>query len=127
MSLVRALIVSIVLWMIGALVFSIASMLPFIQEVPNGASWILAVLLIPLAIIGSRFYYHRGRKVHGVLLGLFMLSVSILMDALITVPMVILPSGGSYHSFFMDLGFWSVGMVYVGTVAFYYQFYWIKT
>ena len=74
---------------------------------------------VPLvATVGARFYYqHAAAK--GVVLGLFMFTVAGSLDAVITVPLLIMPAGGSYRSFYGDPGFWIIGIEYVAAVALY--------
>ena len=54
---------------------------------------------VPLvATVGARFYYqHAAAK--GVVLGLFMFAVAGSLDAVITVPLLIMPAGGSLQKF----------------------------
>ena len=86
------------------------------------ANIVLMVAIIPAAYIGAHFYYKRGHKTHGVLLGGIMFLGAILLDAIITVPVFIIPNGGNHISFFTDLGFWFIGFEYVGIITAYWQF-----
>ena len=74
---------------------------------------------VPLvATVGARYYYlHAEGK--GVVLGLFMFAVAGSLDAIITVPLLIMPAGGSYKSFYGDPGFWVIGIEYVAAVTLY--------
>ena len=47
---------------------------------------------------------------------------AMILDAIITVPLFIIPNGGSHLSFFGDPGFWLIGLEYVSVVAVYWQF-----
>ena len=51
-----------------------------------------------------------------------MFSSAIVLDALITVPVFIIPHGGNHLSFFGDPGFWLIGFEYVTVVAAYWKF-----
>ena len=74
---------------------------------------------VPLvAAVGARFYYQQAAA-KGVVLGLFMFAVAGSLDAIITVPLLIMPAGGSYKSFYGDPGFWIIGVEYVAAVALY--------
>ena len=71
-----------------------------------------------VATVGARYYYlHAEGK--GVVLGLFMFAVAGSLDAIITVPLLIMPAGGSYKSFYGDPGFWVIGIEYVAAVTLY--------
>ena len=50
-----------------------------------------------------------------------MFSSAIVLDAIITVPVFIMPNGGNYLSFFGDPGFWLIGFEYVAVVAAYWK------
>jgi len=56
------------------------------------------------------------------MLGVAMFLVAGLLDALITVPVFIIPAGGTYASFFGDPGFWLIGLLYIITVAGYARY-----
>jgi hypothetical protein len=64
---------------------------------------------IALAVIAylAALFYFKGRKVkanavEGLKAGIVMLLTGILLDAAITVPLWIIPQGGSYFSFFLN-------------------------
>ena len=71
-----------------------------------------------VATVGARYYY-ADAEAKSVVLGLFMFAVAGSLDAIITVPLLIMPAGGSYQSFYGDPGFWVIGIEYVAAVAFY--------
>ena len=71
-----------------------------------------------VATVGARYYY-ADAAAKGVVLGLFMFTVAGSLDAVITVPLLIMPAGGSYRSFYGDPGFWMIGIEYVAAVALY--------
>lgn len=50
-----------------------------------------------------------------------MFLVAMVLDALITVPFLIMPYGGTYLSFFSDPGFWLIAVEYISVVAAYWQ------
>ena len=50
-----------------------------------------------------------------------MFLVAMVLDALITVPFLIMPYGGTYFSFFSDPGFWLIAVEYISVVAAYWQ------
>jgi len=50
-----------------------------------------------------------------------MFLVTIVFDALITVPVFIMPYGGDHLSFFSDLGFWLLAVEYISVVTAYWQ------
>jgi hypothetical protein len=46
-----------------------------------------------------------------------MFAVAIMLDATITVPVLIMPYGGNHISFFTDPGFWLTAVEYVSVVG----------
>src|SRR3989344_4200673 len=57
------------------------------------------IFMIPLIIFCARLYYKSKDKTNGFLLGLFIVVVGIILDMIITVPLFIVPAGGSYASY----------------------------
>jgi hypothetical protein len=81
------------------------------------ANWFLTVALIPAVLIGVYVYYRSSSRTNWLLLGGFMFFLTILLDAIITVPLFIIPAGGDHLSFFGDPGFWILGIEYMLIVA----------
>ena len=73
------------------------------------------------SLIGAHIYYRKGYKTNGFKLGFAMFGVAICLDALITVPFLVMPNGGNYTTFFTDFGFWLIAIEYVSVVAAYWQ------
>jgi hypothetical protein len=65
------------------------------------------ILMIPIAMLCAWLYYkgegNKKGKTNGFVLGLFMAIVGIILDMIITVPMFIIPQGGSYAAYFSNL------------------------
>lgn len=61
------------------------------------------ILMIPLGILIAWIYYKSGDKINGFLLGLFMVLVGIILDMIVTVPLFIIPAGGTYITYFSEL------------------------
>jgi hypothetical protein len=85
------------------------------------ANWVLSIFLIPAALLGTHIYYRKGHQTNGFVLGIFMFMIAMILDVLITVPFFIMPYGGSYKSFFIDLSFWLIAVEYISVVAAYWQ------
>ena len=45
---------------------------------------------------------------------------AVLLDIVITVPLLIMPNGGNYYDFFIDLGFWLIAVEIIFTANLYY-------
>ena len=120
MKTIKALAVGIVVWILGVSAFSAIYMLPIMEDQYLQANIGLALVIPPLVWLGARIYYRKEKFVHGFTLGLLMLLASATLDALITVPMLIIPYGGSYASFFGSLDFWLIAFEFVLVAVLYW-------
>ena len=77
---------------------------------------IVLTCVVPVDAALAAKFYSRNAATHGVLLGTTMFAVAGVLDALITVPVFIIPAGGSYASFYLDPGFWFIGLEVIATV-----------
>ena len=115
------LISSSIVYVIAIMAFVASYFYPVMEDADLQANYVLAMAIIPAALIGAHIYYRQGHQTNGFLLGLCMFFIAMILDILITVPFFIIPYGGSYVSFFSDPGFWLIGVEYVTVVATYWQ------
>lgn len=120
-NLKSVLISAIIVWAIGITTFVSSYLYPIISDADLQANWALSFILIPAAALGAHIYYRKGYQTNGFVLGLCMFIVTILLDAVITVPLFIMPYGGNYISFFIDPVFWLIAVEYISVVAAYWQ------
>ena len=117
LNLTRALKAAGIAWTLGVASFVSAFLLP--TSNPDLVANTVLFCAVPLvATVGARFYYQQAES-NGFVLGLFMFTVAGSLDAIITVPLLIMPAGGTYQSFYGDPGFWIIGIEYVAAVALY--------
>jgi len=116
----RATFAAIIVWILGVLAYTTSYFITFLDNPEKQANLILVLSLIPFTLMGARFYYLKGNKVSGLKLGLYMFLITILLDACFTVPLLIVPFGGSYQSFFGDIQFWGIGLEYVLIITTYW-------
>jgi hypothetical protein len=112
---------SVVVYIIGITAFVGSYFVTIMDNADQQANFVLMMTIIPAALIGAHIYYRRGYKTNGFLLGTAMFFGAMILDALITVPVFIIPTGGDYMSFFGDLGFWLIAVEYISVVAAYWQ------
>ena len=120
MDIKRAILSAAMVWGIGVTAYILSYFVEFLENPELQANIVLILALIPGVILGAKYYYKNGADTHGFKLGVFMFLVTICFDALITVPLFIIPAGGSHFSFFGDAWFWFIGLEYilmVGTYA----------
>ncbi|WP_437397400.1 DUF5367 family protein [Flagellimonas lutimaris] len=120
MKTVKALAIGTLVWILGVSAFSILYMLPIMEDRYLQANIGLALVVPPLVWLGTWIYYKREKSTHGLKLGLLMLMASATLDALITVPMLIIPYGGSYASFFGSTDFWLIALEFVAVATLYW-------
>ena len=117
LNLTRACKAALIAWTLGVASFVAGYLVP--SSDPDLVANTVLFCAVPLvATVGARFYYQQAES-KGLFLGLFMFAVAGSLDAIITVPLLIMPAGGSYKSFYGDPGFWIIGIEYVAAVALY--------
>jgi len=121
MKTTRAIISGIFIWILIFISFSIMSYIPIIKDSDIQQSLIVNLLLIPIVILGAKFYYKSGEITNGLLLGIFMSIIGLILDGLITVPFVIVPHGGNFRSFFINPLFLITLIEYIVIVYFYWN------
>ena len=122
MKIKRAIISAALVWVIGVTAYILSYFVKILDNPELQANIILTLALIPSVILGAKYYYKTGADTHGFKLGVFMFLVTICFDALITVPIFIIPAGGSYLTFFADAWFWFIGLEYILVVGIYAAF-----
>lgn len=119
MEIKRAIIATSIVWVLGVSAYILSHFVKIMDNPELQANVVLTLALIPSAILGTKFYYKNGAHTNGFKLGVFMFLITIGLDALITVPVFIIPAGGDHLSFFSDPGFWIIGLVYILVVILY--------
>ena len=122
MEIKRAIISAAMVWAIGVTAYILSFFVKILDNPELQANIVLTLALIPSVILGAKYYYKTGAETHGFKLGVFMFLVTICFDALITVPLFIIPAGGSHLTFFTDAWFWFIGLEYILVVGIYAAF-----
>ncbi len=122
MNITRVILAAAIAWTLGASAYIGSHFFTLMDDPEMQANTILAVALIPSAILGASFYYKKGATTNGFKLGTMMFLIAMCFDALITVPVFIIPEGGSHLSFFGDPGFWLIALEYMLVVKVYSVF-----
>lgn len=110
MNLSRAFLSGIIVWIAIFLAFTIMSFIPTLKGAETIQTFVVYLLLIPILFLGLNFYYKKGQSNNGFQVGLIIILTCLLLDALITVPFVIIPHGGDYTSFFINPLFVFMGL-----------------
>lgn len=117
----NALLSGAITWTLAVTAFTASYFIPFLSDPDLQANLVLSIALIPSASIGAHLYYRKGYHTNGFILGATMFLMAMILDALITVPVFIIPFGGNHFTFFTDPGFWMIAVEYVGVVVLYWQ------
>ena len=120
MKLKRAIVLGIAIWIIGILFYTISQYVPVLENPEKQANIVLFVVVIPLVWFACSLYYKKDNTTNGLKIGSFFLIIAIILDAIFTVPLFVIPFGGTYSSFFISLSFWTIALEFI-LVAFLYK------
>ncbi len=121
MHIKRAILAAVLVWVLGVSVYTASYFFHFLEDPELQANLMLTLAVIPGALLGAFMYYKGGLETHGLRLGGFMFGMAMILDAIITVPLFIIPLGGTHLSFFTDPGFWLIALLYIGVVVLYWK------
>ncbi|WP_422860927.1 DUF5367 family protein [Flagellimonas sp. S174] len=121
MKTLRTISIGTLIWILGVGLYTLSFYVPIMKNAELQANLVLFVMVIPIVWMGCRLYYRNNREAHGLLLGMVFFGISAALDALITVPMLIAPNGGSYQSFFIDIKFWMIGLEFILVALMYWN------
>ncbi|MDG5491308.1 hypothetical protein [Psychroserpens sp. SPM9] len=103
----------VLVWALGVSFYLLSFNFPLIDNIELQSNIVLVLAIIPSACLGTYLFYLKRRMKPSALALTFVLMAT-LLDILITVPVFIIPAGGSYSEFFGD------PMFYIIVVEFYY-------
>jgi hypothetical protein len=116
----RAIVIGFVIWMIAILCYTVAGSIATSQQLEHLPGTVLFIVVMPLVWFGTKYYYKKDNKTNGYWVGQTMLLTAAALDALITVPVFIIPMGGSYYSFFTALEFWIIAFEFLTVATLYW-------
>lgn len=120
MKTLRAIIIGTGIWALGVAAFVGSFLIPWTENAEQQANLVLLLVVAPLVWFGSKIYYGKDQETHGFPVGLSFLLTAAVLDALITVPLLVIPNGGSYYEFFTDPGFWIITLEFLSVAVLYY-------
>ena len=113
MNTLRSILSGALTWVLTFISFAVISSIPVLKNWELYQYLIIYGLLVPIVLFGARFYYKRGGRTNGLLIGIVMVTAGMLLDIIITVPLVYKPLGEGYLSFFMKPTLWILIIEYV--------------
>lgn len=90
---------AVLVWVLGVSFYLLSFYLPLLDNPELQANIILALGIVPSASLGTYLFYKKSHLNPKVLALTFVFTAAVL-DSLITVPVFIIPFGGSYAAFF---------------------------
>lgn len=121
MNILRAFLVGALVWLCILVTFAILAEIPTVKDSSNIQALIVALLIIPFAACGASIYYKNGNIGNGLVLGLLMSATALLLDALVTVPLIEIPQGNTYGEFFSYPLLWILVAINIATVYMFWK------
>ncbi|WP_282124320.1 hypothetical protein [Algibacter mikhailovii] len=115
---VFSILCAIVVWVLGVSFYLLSFYLPLLENPELQSNIVLVLAIIPSACFGTYLFY-KNRYMKPAALALTFVAVATLLDALITVPVFIIPHGGSYLEFFGDPMFYTILVEFYFIVLYY--------
>nr|WP_294932945.1 DUF5367 family protein [uncultured Flavobacterium sp.] len=121
MNYLRAVFAGTIAWFCVVTTFYILDNIPFFK-VSSTAQAIVAIFAIVFyAWFAAWFYYKKAEKKSGLQAGVVITATALLLDVLITVPLVEIPKGNSYQAFFSNPLLWILAVLNIITVFVYWK------
>lgn len=123
MKLLKASLLGLLLWFSIFLLFTVFSFIPSLKAATIIQYVILYIYIVPIVYLIGRYYYKAKINFNAWLFGIILVVTGLFLDAIITVPLVIIPEGGSYIAFFTDPFLWILIAEVIGlSIVFYKRF-----
>lgn len=117
---ILSIVYALLVWLLGVFFYVSSYSLPILNNPDLQANIVIILAIIPSACLGTFLFYKKG-KMKPSSLGLTFALTAMLLDILITVPVFIIPAGGSYTTFLKDPVFYTVMVEYYFIVFYYGQ------
>ena len=111
-------ICGILVWTLGVSFYLLSFYVPILENSELQSNIVLALGIIPSACLGTYLFYTKS-QLKPSKLGLTFVIVATLLDVIITVPVFIIPNGGSYSEFFGDPMFYTIIVEFYFIVLYY--------
>lgn len=120
MKTIRAILIGVGVWFFAVAFYTLSFQFPILEDPGQQANTVLFTVVMPLVWLGCHFYYRKDKSTHGFKVGQVLLITAAILDALITVPLFVIPQGGSHFTFFTDPGFWIIATEMIAIAVLYY-------
>lgn len=120
-----SIITAIIVWLLGVSFYLASFQLSILKNVEVQANIILALGIIPSVYLGTYLFYKKASPKPSYL-ALTYIGIAATLDALITVPLFVIPAGGSHLEFFSNPVFYLI-VVEIYVLVFYFGNHLTKT
>lgn len=118
----RGMLSGLFVWTCVSLSFYVLGSIPVIKDSFFVQAFIVMICISFYAFLAAQFYYKKGYQTNGMIVGILLSGTALLLDIFITVPLIEIPNGRSYQSFFSSPVLWIMVVITIFTV----YFYWMK-
>lgn len=108
-----SIVCGMLIWILVVSFYLLSFYLPVLENSELQSNIVLAVAIIPCGSLGTYLFYKKSYRKPSIL-ALIFIAVSIVLDRLVSVPLFIIPDGGSFSTFFGE------PMFYILVVEFYF-------
>lgn len=105
--------IGLLIWVLGVSIYALSYSIPLIEDAELQANCSLSLAVLPIVWFGTGWYFKKDSTTKGFFVGLAFFGIAAFLDALFTVPLLVLPVGGSYQAFFTAPGFWVIAAEFV--------------
>ena len=98
---------ALLVWVLGVSFYLLSFYVTILENPEQQTNIVLVLAIIPSACFGTYLFYKKRHTSPNILALTFVLVATVL-DALITVPVFVIPNGGSYSEFFGDPMFYTI-------------------
>ena len=118
----RAILSGALIWVLVFSLFGVLDFIPVTHDSQLLQGLIAGVLIIPFALLGASTYYKSKNRSNGLTVGLVMVTTALLLDVIITVPLVEKPyHGRDHYHFFTDPLLWIIATETVLLIYLYFR------
>lgn len=102
-----SIICGVFVWILGVSFYLLSFYVSILENPELQSNVVLALGIVPSACLGTYLFYTK-RHIKPSALALTFVIVATFLDVIITVPIFIIPNGGSYSEFFGDPMFYTI-------------------
>ena len=102
-----SIVCAMLVWLLGVSFYLLSFYVPVLENTELQSNITLALAIIPSSCLGTYLFYKKS-YIKPTALAFTFVIMAIVLDVLITVPVFIIPNGGSYSDFFGDPMFYTL-------------------